>query len=146
MSETERLPAGTAVYHCPLEACEWTHAEPPPGTGITEAPSSPAGNARTLDEAIAESTFATFSDWLMGVERVLKAHLKTHSLLEWAEEVGRLQRAEADALRVAAILLRKLGGGTTISEEDLVNERGTLVRSPDLGGFSLAVRDAGCGC
>lgn len=139
--ETANLPAGTTIYGCPLEACEWTHAEPPPGTVMAEAPSPPAGNAATLDEAITESAFATVRDWLTGADRVAGAHLKTHSLIEWVQEVGRLQRDVTDAHRVVAILLRKLGGGTVISEEELVNEHGTLARSPDLCGFTLAVKD-----
>ena len=120
MGGMSELPAGTAIYHCPLEACEWTHAEPPPGAEIAEAPSPLAGDARTLEEAIAESTFAAMRDWLMGAERILTAHLKTHSLLEWVEEISRLNgrieglrgevrnlsREKDDAHRAVAILLR----------------------------------------
>jgi len=61
----------------------------------------PAGNTGTLSEAIEQGTFAVMRDWYVGAERVIEAHLKTHSLMEWVQEVQRL----GDALHRA-----KLGG------------------------------------
>ena len=91
--ETERLPVGSAVWHCPLSSCGWTYAQPPPGSEIAEVPSAPAGNAGTLGEAIEQGAFAVVRDWYLGAERVIEAHLKTHSLVEWAQEVQWLHEA-----------------------------------------------------
>ena len=91
--ETERLPAGSTVWHCPLSSCEWMYAQPAPGTEIAETPSAPAGSAGTLSEAIEQVAFAAVMDWYLGAERVLEVHLRTHSLLEWVQEVQRLREA-----------------------------------------------------
>lgn len=133
MSETERLPAGTTIYHCPLEACEWTYAQPPPGTEIAEMPSVPVGYAATLDEAISQGVFATMTDWLGGADRVLEAHLKTHSLLEWVQEVTALRNDLGLLLAVATLYieafrpdeLMTLPGKMALQDaEDVVKRRG----------------------
>ena len=126
MSETGRLPAGTAIYSCPLEACEWT---------FTELPLTEAGIERPGDGT------AVLLRHVMAAEEEAKAHMETHGIVEWVQEIGRLQRTEQDARRVVAVLLRKLGGSAVISEEEQLRERGTLVRSPGLMCFSLTLRD-----
>lgn len=126
MSDTVRLPAGTTVYSCPLEACEWTYAEPPMTTAEIAA-------------TMGEDPSAVLLRHVMPAEVAARGHMEAHDLIEWVQEIGRLQRAEADAVRVVAILLRKLGGTAVISEAELAHERGTLVRSPTLAGFTLAL-------
>src|SRR5262245_42351331 len=101
MSETTRYPAGTFVWNCPLGTCEWAYAQPPPGTVTAETPSAPVGYAATLDEAISQGVFATMTDWLSGADKVLEAHLETHSLLEWVREVTDL-RSDLNHLLAAA--------------------------------------------
>lgn len=101
MTETPGYPAGTSVWNCPLGTCEWAYAQPPPGTEPAEAPSAPVGYAVTLDEAISQGVFATMTDWLCGADKVLEAHLKTHSLLEWVKEVTGL-RGDLDRLLAVA--------------------------------------------
>jgi len=69
---------GTTVYHCPL--CEWTHAElPMTADDLTVSLGRPA-----LDVAL---------DRALVVEDEVKAHLSSHSLLEWVQEVQRLNEA-----------------------------------------------------
>lgn len=73
MSETGNLPAGTTLYHCPL--CEWTlpdlpiHVELWTEQGALEVMKHRAG----------------------AIERDVKGHLSSHSLLDWTQEVQRLR-------------------------------------------------------
>ncbi len=78
---------------------------------------------------------------MMPIEVAARAHMETHDLVEWVQEIGRLQRDVTDAHRIVAILLRKLGGSAVISEADQLHERGTLIRSPGLMCFGLTLRD-----
>jgi hypothetical protein len=83
MSETERLPAGTTVYHCPLSLCTWTHAELP----ISEEELAASLDCPVLDVALRRA---------LAVENEVAAHLSSHTLLEWVTEIMRLRRV-ADA-------------------------------------------------
>jgi hypothetical protein len=65
------FPAGTTLYHCPLPACGWTHAELPM-----------TGEELALDVAMRRA---------LAVENEVAAHLAGHSLLEWVTEIGRLR-------------------------------------------------------
>lgn len=127
MSETEQRPAGAVIYSCPLEACEWTHAELP----LTEA---------EIAATMGADPAAVLLRHVMPAEVAAEAHMRSHSLLEWVQEVGRLGREVSDAESVVAILLRKLGGSAVITMAEQTAGRGTLVRSPDLCGFTLTVR------
>jgi len=79
MTETTPLPAGTALYRCPLSACDWTHAELPMTTGELMASLA----VPVLDVAVRRAR---------AVENEVAAHLAGHSLLEWVQEIGRLRR------------------------------------------------------
>jgi hypothetical protein len=76
MSDTEQLPAGTTLYHCPL--CEWTHAELP----MSETELITSLGDPVLDVARRRA---------MAVEVQVASHLSTHPLAEWAREVTRLR-------------------------------------------------------
>jgi hypothetical protein len=142
MSEPEALPAGTTVYFCPL--CGWSHPQLPP----TE---------RELMEAIEETPVVYLRRKLGSIEAEVEAHLNTHGLLDWLTEVSHLrseldasqeafrrldaerQNAERDAVLVAAALTRKLGGSALVTDLDLVQEDATLVRVPEMHGFTLTL-------
>lgn len=83
MSEAERFPAGTALYHCPL--CDWTH---------TELPASETELISSLGDPVLDVAKRR----AMAVEVQVASHLSTHPLAEWVAEVTRL-RAEMNSLR-----------------------------------------------
>jgi hypothetical protein len=142
MSETEALPAGTTVYFCPL--CGWSHPQLPP----TE---------QELMEAAADPIVTYLHRKFRDVEAAVEAHLNTHGLLDWLNEVSRLrseldasqeafrrleverQNGERDAAMVAAVLTRKLGGTVLVTDLDLVQESAALVRVPEPHGFTLTI-------
>jgi hypothetical protein len=72
------FPAGTTLYHCPLPACGWTHAELP----IT---------GEELAASLPEAAFDVAMRRALAVENEAAAHLAGHSLLEWVTEIGRLR-------------------------------------------------------
>lgn len=80
--------------HCPLSSCEWTHDRTPgeathtPPGGVSPLRDGPPA---TLQEAIADAAYAILLADLLEVESVLREHLETHTLLEWVQEVTRLQ-------------------------------------------------------
>lgn len=75
-------------YYCPIGACDWWHDAPGP---------SPAdGTGTTTDEIV----FSAVASHLAGVEVVIRAHLETHPLEEWAREVTSL-RAPVPGLTAA---------------------------------------------
>jgi hypothetical protein len=80
----------------------------------------------------------------MNMEGIVREHLETHPLIEWAREVMRLrnenERTGRDAGLTVAVLLHRLGGSAEISDADMAAESGTLVREPVMHGFRLAVR------
>jgi hypothetical protein len=143
------FPSGTRVIsHCPVSACGWQHEEPPP--------SFEGAEGLTVEDLAADATRRHFA----ALEEVVKAHLETHSPLEWVQEVRRLggsldgQRAESrrlaveaararrelqDAVLIAAVLVRKAGGSVAVSDADLAAWDGTLVREPSMDGFTLEV-------
>jgi hypothetical protein len=86
MSDTDQLPAGTTLYHCPL--CEWTHAE----LSMSET---------ELIASLGDPVLDVLRRRAMAVEVQVASHLSTHPLTEWAREVARL-RAEIDRLSVIA--------------------------------------------
>jgi hypothetical protein len=73
MTEIGDLPAGTTLYHCPL--CEWTRADFPI-------------HAELWTEQSALEVMKHRAD---AIERDVKDHLSSHSLLDWAREVQRLR-------------------------------------------------------
>lgn len=74
------LPAGSTLYHCPLSACDWTHAELPMTAG-------------ELAASLAEPVLDVAVRRALAVEDEVAAHLAGHSLLEWVTEIGRLRGA-----------------------------------------------------
>jgi len=137
-------PAARVVSYCPLSSCSWQHEDPP----------LPDGSGQTTDEIVADIMTKHFT----ALEEIVKAHLETHSLLEWVQEVRRLSdareglRAEVrrlgdenrkmrreaeDAARTAAVLVRKLGGRAEVGDADLAGGHWTLVREPTAFGFTL---------
>ena len=118
----------TTRMHCPISSCEWHHDDPGP---------SAAG-------AFATDPNAVMTAHVMNMEGIVREHLETHPLIEWAREVMRLRNENQQGGRVAgltvAVLLRRLGGSAEISDADMAAESGTLVREPVMHGFRLAVR------
>jgi hypothetical protein len=72
-------PGSRIISYCPLPACSWQH----------EDPVLPEGSGATMDEAVADITAKHF----VGLEKIVKAHLETHALLEWVQELARLRDA-----------------------------------------------------
>lgn len=58
-------------YHCPLGACDWAHDDPGPAVEIDSDP-----EALALSHAVA-------------IDGIIREHLETHPLEEWAAEVVR---------------------------------------------------------
>ena len=86
------LPAGSTLYRCPLPDCPWTHGEFPPAAG------DPEPLAATFDGAA-----ATLARQLaLGAEQGIRAHLETHTLVEWVQYISRLQDEAARLRRVAS--------------------------------------------
>jgi len=129
------------IYECPLAACPWKGTGPPP----------PPGEAITSDADI----WRFLRDRAMAAEEVVRAHLETHTLLEWAQEVMRLReeltatlesldcadrkmrREAVDSSYIVAALVRKLGGSADIDDADMTGGQGMLVREPRAHGFTL---------
>jgi hypothetical protein len=119
------FPPGTGLFiRCPLSACQWQHDDVP----------------------LVEGTFSDAWEALLAqnvaLEDVIRTHLETHTLLEWAREVTRLQtqlEAQARDAPIAAVLVRRLGGQAPISDAELAAETGTLVREAVPFGFILRV-------
>jgi len=82
---------GAVFYECPLPDCGWTHGEFPPAPGNLEP------MAATFDRA----TVMLARQFARGAEQGIRAHLETHELVEWVQEVSRL-RAEVGGLRGVA--------------------------------------------
>lgn len=68
------------VYYCPLSTCSWTCDESEAIAAEEEPPAGPWTSA-----------FDAFASILGTVERALKQHLETHTLLEWVSEISRLR-------------------------------------------------------
>ncbi len=66
-------------YHCPIGSCCWAHDAP--------GPDPASGTGTTVDEIV----FSTVAGHLAGIEAIVREHLETHSLEEWAREVMRLR-------------------------------------------------------
>jgi hypothetical protein len=72
-----QFPSGTKIIsYCPLSECSWQHHDGP----------LPEGSGATIDEAVTDILTKHFA----ALEEICQAHLETHSLLEWVEEVTRL--------------------------------------------------------
>lgn len=131
------FPQQVTRYECPIDGCEWTYNDPGP------APEETAARA-TTDEAV----WGTVSAYFIALEAVVREHMLTHPLLDWAREVDRLQRlhreSERNATRLVAILLRRLrdrGGSGLITDADVTAADGeTLVREDVPDGFVLSLR------
>ena len=81
-SVTYQFPSGSMLYRCPL--CPWGHWQRP----------------LTTEELIATYSLPAIEVEMqrtLAVESAVEAHLKTHTLLEWVQEVGRL-RSELEAV------------------------------------------------
>jgi hypothetical protein len=66
-------------YECPIGSCEWTRDDTGPEVG--------EGAGGTIEEAAASALRA----YLLRAETAVRAHLETHSLLEWVQELARLR-------------------------------------------------------
>ncbi len=76
-------------YECPVAACPWLHIHP--------AVSDELGGSEEIAAAMSRAFAA--------VEEVIRAHLETHSLLEWVTEIRRLR----EVIDLAAIALGDQG-------------------------------------
>jgi hypothetical protein len=56
-------------------------------------------------------------------------------------EVAQFRKDARDALLVVTVLIRKLGGHALIADADLAVETGALIRFPEMGGYSLTIKD-----
>jgi hypothetical protein len=77
-------------YTCPIDSCGWVHDDPGPFQ-------------RELVEA--GDPHDVVRQHFLAMEDLVREHLETHSLLEWAQEVDRLKaelRAAVNALRMAS--------------------------------------------
>jgi len=77
-----RMPAGTMVYYCPF--ADWVHPQAPMTTEEIAASFS-RSVAEVLGERLAEA------------EGAIKAHLETHTLLEWLTRCQHLEGQVATA-------------------------------------------------
>jgi hypothetical protein len=81
-------PQRATVYGCPIAACTWAHTMP------YQDPC--ADGAATIEEASANAVRTHFTE----AESVVRAHLETHSLLEWVTEITRLREQGAGMVTV----------------------------------------------
>lgn len=81
---------------CPIESCTWHLDEPAPVWDLPEfvEPDTEA-LARYGGDYLQATVFATVRAECMATEEVLRAHLETHALVEWVQEVTHLQRLPA---------------------------------------------------
>jgi hypothetical protein len=116
----------TNRYACPIGPCKWTW----------DAPDSELPDLYANPSALLAAHFAN-------AEGVLRAHVETHSLLEWVQEVTSLQaelrREKRDAGIVAGALLRRLGGSAFVSDSEARDTSGALRRVPVANGFIVEV-------
>lgn len=70
-------------YRCPIGTCEWSHDDQGPA-------------ASTIGMAFTDGLESAARAYFTGVEEVIRAHLETHPLEEWAREVAQL-RAQVPA-------------------------------------------------
>ena len=84
-------PQGATVYRCPLSGCKWSHTEP--------RPTSHAGDGATIEESVTNALRAHFA----ALEAIVRAHLETHPLAEWAQEVRMLRDQISSSAPVAEV-------------------------------------------
>lgn len=113
-------------FFCPVSRCDWTHDDPGPVLPAYAADPAALSLAHALE-----------------MESVIREHLETHPLIEWARELAKA-RSEKDAQArgvslTVAVLLRRLGGHAEITDAELAAEQGTLTREPVPDGFRLTV-------
>jgi hypothetical protein len=124
--EIASLPRQVTRLECPIGRCPWTYDDP-----------GPSGTAAFADVAALMTAHA------MDVEGVVREHLETHPLIEWARELARVRGEKTAEIRAASatvgVLLRRLGGPAEITNAELAAEQGTLYREPTASGFRLAV-------
>jgi hypothetical protein len=89
-STSYEVPVPVVRLECPLAACAWVH----------DAPAIAGAVIRSDEDIRAGMLRAALAN-----ELVVKAHLETHSLLEWVTEVQRLRRS----LDLVAIALSDSG-------------------------------------
>lgn len=111
---------------CPIDPCKWVWDEPEP-----ELPD------------IGADPYTVLRARLAGTESVIRAHVETHPLLDWVQEVmrlrGELDRERRDSSLVAGVLLRRLGLSAFVSDTEMTGPHGTLQRIPVANGFILEV-------
>lgn len=84
------LTGPTVVRHCPISACTWLHTEEPLPADLSVVPGFGSVPLAQLAADVHRRTAAT-------TERVLEAHLKEHTVVEWAREVADLRAQLARA-------------------------------------------------
>jgi hypothetical protein len=84
-------PQQATVYGCPLSGCKWSHTEP--------HPTQYGGEGATIEECVTNTLRVHFAE----VEAVVQAHLETHPLLEWVQEVTRLRDQIASTAPAAPV-------------------------------------------
>lgn len=114
-------------HGCPIGPCPWTWDDP-----------GPSGTVASDDDIT-----AILLEHAVAAEAIIRGHLETHSMLDWVTEISRLQqerqRAERDGDRIAAILLRRLGGMAEVTDAELTAEDGMLIRHPVPHGFRIGL-------
>jgi hypothetical protein len=76
------MPQPKDIAKCPIESCPWTLDIESSRTGVF----TPVPDTETL-----------FHDIAKRADSVIRAHLETHTLLEWVQEVTRLRNALDEA-------------------------------------------------
>jgi hypothetical protein len=112
-STSYEVPVPMVRYNCPLAACTWDYYAP-----------SITGAVIRSDEDIRSGMLAA----AIANDSVIKAHLETHSLLEWVTEIARLR----EAIDLAAICLSDSG------------QVGAFVRAAVAPGSPIAAARAEC--
>jgi hypothetical protein len=74
------------IAECPIESCTWTLDT-----------SAPTGKEERFFDSAAE----LFAEYAKVVDDLIRAHLETHTLLEWVQEVTRLRGELEEARRDA---------------------------------------------
>jgi hypothetical protein len=96
-NDTRGGPPNSTMYECPLNRCPWRHQRTDQPTTCREHGEDDGRLMTSVTEVIAETIRrANAHD-----EAILRAHLATHSAVEWAETVAEL-RAELAAARAPA--------------------------------------------
>jgi len=80
------MPVPLVLHECPLGRCGWQHPAPAIAPGVIRT---------------GEDTTAAMTEAALTADIAVKAHLETHTLLEWVTQVQRLR----EVIDLAAVSL-----------------------------------------